>query len=352
MTADRTWAGVGCALYSKTVRIGAKPRDCKELPGPGAGRTLPAMERILDHLLSRPAEVEPIPDLDGWWSRHRAAAAEFDVPADRAMAGAAECDRLGYAFASGFREALRALIPQVGDGKVAFCATEEGGNRPRAIQSRLDPDGDGWRLTGNKKWATMGQVADDLLVFASVGQMSTARGDQGRNRIALVRVPASREGVSIAAGRDTPFVPEIPHASLCFDNVRVEPGERLEGDGYDRYLKPFRTVEDCHVHAALLAWVLQVARGSDWPEAALERLAVQIAAARGLATADPTSAGVHVGLGGLIAETARFLDDLDEHWERVDEQTRTRWRRDRALLGVAGTARARRLEVAWASLRG
>ncbi len=304
------------------------------------------MQRILDHLLTRPAEVAPISDLDEWWSRHRAAAAELDTPVDCAMAGAAACDRLGYAFASGYREALRALIPQIGGGKLAFCATEEGGNRPRAIRSRLEPDGDGWRLTGTKMWTTMGQVADELLVFASVGQ-----DDQGRNRIALVRVPASREGVSITAGHDTPFVPEIPHASLRFDNVRVEPGERLEGDGYDRYLKPFRTVEDCHVHAALLAWVLQVARRGEWPEAALERLAARIAAARALAIADPTSAGVHIGLGGLILETTRLLDDLDEHWERVDEPTRTRWRRDRAILGVAGTARARRLEVAWTALR-
>lgn len=54
--------------------------------------------------------------------------------------------------------------------------------------------------------------------------------------------------------------------------------------------------------------VPQVARHSDWPEVARERLAARIAAARGLAIADPTSAGVHVGLGGLIAETARRLE--------------------------------------------
>jgi len=300
------------------------------------------MERILDHLLTRPARVEPISDLDQWWVSHRAAAADFEVPVDRAMAGAAACDRLGYAFASGYREALRALIPEVAGGKLAFCATEEGGNSPRAIQSRLDVDGDGWRLTGSKQWSTMGQAADELLVFASVGQDL-----QGRNRLALVRVPASREGVSISAGHDTPFVPEIPHASLRFDSVRVESGERLEGDGYDRYLKPFRTVEDCHVHAALLAYVLRVARGADWPTAALERLTTRIVSARGLAMADPTSAAVHIALGGLIADTAQLLDELDEHWSRVDEPTRTRWRRDKALLGVAGTARSRRLEVAW-----
>ena len=45
----------------------------------------------------------------------------------------------------------------------------------------------------------------------------------------------------------TPFAPEIPHARITLANVTVRDEDVLPGDGYARYLKPFRTIEDTFV---------------------------------------------------------------------------------------------------------
>src|ERR1700760_915474 len=71
---------------------------------------------------------------------------------ERAAIGGAQVDRVGHAFAIGYAMALTALV---GDGHAALCATEDGGNHPRAIQTRLEHG----RVTGTKKWATMADRA-------------------------------------------------------------------------------------------------------------------------------------------------------------------------------------------------
>jgi hypothetical protein len=239
------------------------------------------------------------------------------------------------------------LIPGIGDARVAFCATEQGGNLPSEIRTALvaDGDGGGWRMSGRKQWSTMGQLADELLVFATDGQ-----DDKGRNRLALVRIPATRDGVEISPGHATQFVPEISHASIALSDVRVEPGERLDGDAYVRYLKPFRTVEDTHVHAALLGWLVGVGRRAEWPRDILARILALVGSVRDVAAEDVRSPGVHVALAGVIASTSRLVDELTPLWDRVDAGVRDRWRRDRALLNVAGKAREQRAAVAWERL--
>jgi acyl-CoA dehydrogenase len=304
------------------------------------------MERILEHILAADTTLRPIADVDAWLPVHREVAEPFASPIERALAGGFAADRLGYAFASGLREALRRLVPAVGDTSAALCATEEGGAHPRAIATRLEEDGDGFRLTGEKTWSTLGTRAEELLVAASVGPDET-----GKNLLAFVRIPAARDGVRVTAMPATPFVPEIPHASVTFDNVRVEAHERLEGDGYNDYLKPFRTVEDCHVYAALLAYLFAVGRRARFGDEHLEALAGVLAALCGLANADPSSPGVHIALAGVFAEGDRVLAESEPAWRRVDEESRARWTRDRALLGFAGNARAARRAAAWRSIQ-
>jgi hypothetical protein len=56
---------------------------------------------------------------------------------------------------------------------------------------------------------------------------------------------------------------------------------------------------------------------------------------------------VHIAAGGLQAQVNSLLQDIAPLWDSVEEQARARWERDRALLKVAGGARAKRLEKAW-----
>jgi acyl-CoA dehydrogenase len=274
-----------------------------------------------------------------------------DAPADtvdRAALGGFAAGGVGWAFACGYQAALARLDPQATQGGrlAALCATEEGGGHPRAIRTTLVafPDGS-HTLTGRKSWVTLGADAQVLLVVATTGHDA-----QGRNRLRVARIPSSRAGVRIEPGGNTPFASEIGHARAIFENVAVHADELLPGDGYDTVLKPFRTIEDVHVMAAVLGWGIRVARTSRWEAAWVEEAVAWLLALRTLGAAPPSDPGTHVGLAGAIAATKRLLDGAA--WTRVDATVRAAWERDRPLLDVASTVRAARLEAAWRTLTG
>ncbi|MCA9708944.1 MAG: acyl-CoA dehydrogenase family protein, partial [Myxococcales bacterium] len=204
--------------------------------------------------LTNPPLDPPLDRLDDVMTRWEGMAGDAFA---RAVTGGALADRLGLAFAAGYRSALLALTGEA--SHAALCITEEGGAHPRAIRTRVDVDGDTASLTGTKAWSTLAGSARTLLVAASIGH----EGD--RNRLRVVRVPADAEGVTLHAMPPTPFTPEIPHYRVELSGVRVPAEAILEGDGYDRVIKPFRTVEDVHVVAAAAAHVVAVGRRAGWP---------------------------------------------------------------------------------------
>ncbi|MEZ4383111.1 MAG: acyl-CoA dehydrogenase family protein [Nannocystaceae bacterium] len=257
-----------------------------------------ALERVLR---DDPARA-PIDGLDAWWAGHLAAASGTPAPIARALLAGAAADRPGYAFASGLQEALAQLVGEPARRRWALCASEEGGAHPRAIAATLRVAADGWRLTGTKRWSTLASVAEELLIVARLP--APAADDAARPRLAVVRVAADRPGVAVEATPPAPFVPEIPHAIVTLTDVRVDARERLPGDGYARYLKPFRTIEDCFVHAALVAWAIQVGRRCSWPKEHIEALAGLAVGLAGLAVADPRSPAVHLALAELRRRTA------------------------------------------------
>lgn len=301
------------------------------------------MDSLLRLLLTEAPTPEPLGSVEDWWTRHVRLTSRFALPVDVAFAGGFHADRLGYAFASGYQAALYSLVPSLPrERRHALCATESGGGHPSAMKTRLTGAEGGTRtLEGTKTFVSLGTSADELLVVASEGQDA-----QGRNRLRLVRLDARRPGVTLTALPPPRFMPEIPHAELRLDAVAIAPEAVLPGDGYARYLKPFRTVEDCHVFASVLGWLLQVARRSDWPEQARESLLALGVMMRGLASAEPSSPTVHLALSGAIELVRERLERFEPLWAQVDAPTRERWERDRPLLHIAGKVRALRREAA------
>jgi alkylation response protein AidB-like acyl-CoA dehydrogenase len=263
---------------------------------------------------------------------------------DRAALGGLAAAGVGWAFACGYEAALARLDPEAArDGSLtALCATEEGGGHPRAIRTTLTPlGGDGRHaMTGRKAWVTLGAEAEVLLVVASVGVDA-----QGRNRLRVARVPSTRPGVRLEPGGVTPFAPEIGHARAVFEEVLVDHGELLPGDGYATVLKPFRTIEDTHVMAAILGWGIGVARRCAWERAWIDEAVALVVALRAIGAAPPSEPGTHIALAGALTGTRRLLHAAA--WDRVDPPVRAAWERDRTLLDVASTVRAARLEAAW-----
>jgi len=273
-----------------------------------------------------------------WWDATAAERGAFATTVDRALVGGALADRVAFAFAGGYWEALRFLVPSL-SGITALCATEEGGNHPRAIKTTLR-DG---VINGHKKWATSAGDASALLVVASVGE------SEGKNRLRVVRVSTSAPGVTIKSSA-APFVPEIEHAEVLLDNVAVSEADVMPGDGYDDYLKPFRTVEDLHVHAAVAGYLIGVARRKKLGASLVESLLAVAAATRALATADMKAASTHLALAGTLELVTHIVAQVEAAWSAAPDDEWKRWQRDRSLMQVATKARVARRETARTAL--
>lgn len=233
------------------------------------------------HFLLTTSPNASIHSLEEWQQNYPQQVSSWQLPIERALAGGFFSDRLGFAFASGYSAALGALVPSLSAGNpiLAFCITEEGGAHPRSLKTRLSPEGEGrFLMSGKKLWGTLAPRAQKLLVAASLGE-----DDTGQNRLKIALLEASRPGITVGTPLEAPFVPEIPHAEILFERVEVREEDLLPGDGYKQYIKPFRTVEDIHVHAALLGYLVRVVRQYDWPLSFLERACALIAALRALA---------------------------------------------------------------------
>lgn len=311
---------------------------------------------VLELLASGDTARAPIDSISAWWSVHRRASTGFTEAIDRAIASGFACDRVGYAFASGYREALVALLPTSGpDDVTVLSATEAGGVKPSAIHTTLDERDGKLVLRGEKKWATSlfalpGTAAEPAC--ASYLLVAARRGtdELGRAKLVMVRVPTSRAGISMRAMPSPSFVPEIEHAEVKLVDVEVEPSEVLPGDGWDAYVKPFRTVEDLFVHAALVSYAIAAARRARRPRALVEEGLALIVLLRGLAAEDPRAPATHLALAGALRASAGFIERFEAAWPADDGEERARWQRDRALFSVASGARAQRAEAAWRDL--
>jgi len=291
---------------------------------------------LLDTILTR-GPSEPVPSLDAWWRRHTEAARGFTRSIDRAIAAGAAMDRVGYAFASGYTSAVRAMVELPDDARGVFCATEAAGPHPRAIATSVI-DG---KLTGTKTFCTLSTFATDLVVIATEGL-----GDDGRPRLVAYVVPATADGLSLEAGAELPMVPEIPHAavSLAVPEAQVR---RLPGDGYTAYLKAFRTCEDLHVMAAILAQVSLHALHADWDQRWVERALATLDGLAATAERPYSNAATHLALAGHLDAIRALLEDADTSIADRDDEAAQRWRRDRAIFNVAARVRDKRRLKAW-----
>ena len=311
------------------------------------------MAHVLSRLLASPVDLRPIDSAAAWDARFGEASAGLDVPADRALIAGFVADRVAYAFAGGYQAALARLTegkidPSRAGRVTSLCITEEGGGHPRAVKTTLAPLGDGrFALTGRKQWATGAPLADRLLVAASTGA-----DEAGRNRLRVVAIDARAPGVALEKMPDPPFAPELPHAIVKLSGVEVREADVLPGDGYDAYVKPFRTIEDAHVFLALVGHVVRAARAYGGGREVIELAAAAALALREVAAMDPSAAETHVALAGALDLGRRLVVESAPVWGGAPEEVRARWERDRALAGVAERARGERRARAWERLGG
>ena len=113
------------------------------------------------------------------------------------------------------------LLPQVADGRAlfAFALTEpEAGSDVAALQTAAARDGDGWKLSGTKRFISNAGIATHYTVFARTGP--------GPRGISAFVVPADAPGLQVDTGLK--LIAEHPIGELRFDGCRV-PGSALLG---------------------------------------------------------------------------------------------------------------------------
>src|SRR5688572_16506202 len=192
-------------------------------------------------LLSRAFARITTQNLEDVLGHLEAAAADAPTTAGRALCAGLASDRVGYAVLGGYDAALRRLLAPRAIRRASFCVTEEGGGgHPSTMQTRLDERDGNWFVTGRKSFATLASHAEVYVIIGTVGEAHA-----GRKPLRAALVGRNAPGLALVARPALAFVPEVPHSALELTDVPVT--ELLPGDGYDRYVKPFRTVEDAHV---------------------------------------------------------------------------------------------------------
>lgn len=308
--------------------------------------------RIIDRLLTKGAQ--PVPEaakqFNVWRQDFYRQTSDWPDPVDRAVIGGFITDCIAYAFVAGYFSALQSLVPDLPpDRVISFCVTEAGGAHPGAIKTRLSPASSDegknqtYSLTGEKKYITCANEAELILVAASEGTF-----EDGRNKIRMVKVDSKAPGITITLMKDIGLVPEISHGMVSLNNVAVQQADLLAGDGYLNYIKPFRTIEDLHVTAAILGYLFRVACQYEWDREIKQDILSRIVTIRTLALSNPDAPELHIITGDVLNGTASLFKRLDPYWETVDKAARDAWNRDKTLMNIAQKARTKRLETAWA----
>jgi alkylation response protein AidB-like acyl-CoA dehydrogenase len=124
---------------------------------------------------------------------------------------------------NGSEEQREELVPPLARGERlgAFALTEaESGSDAASLRARAEPDGDGWRITGRKQWATNARYADTFVLFA--------RTEAG---ISCFLVAGDSDGLEISGEEEKLGLNSSSTADVVLDGVKVGQNRLLGEDG-------------------------------------------------------------------------------------------------------------------------
>lgn len=96
--------------------------------------------------------------------------------------------------AHGSPDQQRRLLPPIARGEVVWCqgfSEPDAGSDLAALRTRAVPDGDGWRISGQKIWTSYAQMADWCVLAARVGPGERHEG------ITMFMVPMDAPGITV-----------------------------------------------------------------------------------------------------------------------------------------------------------
>lgn len=240
---------------------------------------------------------------------------------------------IGQAFAIGYRCALQALLPELKqDQWAAFCATELKGNHPKQIETHVNGEG---IIHGHKTFVSMGTKAQQLIVLAKAGEQDA------RPVLKAVLVNAAQDEMRISDMPDLGMIPDIPHGQLMISGAR---GEVLSGDGYLKYSKRFRTLEDVHVLASFVSFIISMVVRYKLSDGLLTRGVYLLQGCADHSLQD--SASQHLVLDEGFKLFDEWVVEFEKSLSELPDSFSDAWERDRKLFHIAGKARQKRAQNA------
>ncbi|WP_137819908.1 acyl-CoA dehydrogenase family protein [Pseudomonas sp. 2FG] len=288
-------------------------------------------------LLETRERLPALPALEDWYAALLAQLEEGVSPFELALLGGRLAATPGLAFLAGYQGALRALWPSAPWTLGALCVTENKSVRPADMHTRLD----GLTLHGRKDFVTAAEAADWLLVAARSEMNGAAP------QLALCVTHSGAPGVRIEPLPALSLMPDIGHARLHLDGAQCE---RLAGDGWAAYVKPFRSLEDLHVLSAIGAWLYGIGQEHGWPLALRLRLLGVLGGCAEVARQGATAPASHLLLAGVFAQFGALKTELTAAFAAGPAELAALWQRDSTLLEIARGPRLKRLENALAAL--
>lgn len=160
----------------------------------------------------------------------------------------------GMAFLSGYQNAIRCLDPECPmDVLAAFCVSEKGIKKPWDMQTRIKPSAVN---SATKSYQLSGQKGYVMLLPDDLDRLYVIAKDEAE-QLRCVFLNSQIEGLSMTEPLKAPFVQDIPHSGVGFEEVEIPASQLMDLDGHQQANKPFRYWEDVHVTLAMMAWMLR-----------------------------------------------------------------------------------------------
>lgn len=226
----------------------------------------------------------------------------------------------------------------------ALCATEEA-DEPSSHTKWHGTNDREIVIHGVKTWAPMGLVCTRFFVVISAPLPGEAL-----SQTRVVQLTSTTKGVSLTALAPGKMLPELGRARLQMQDVRTERSAMLEGDGWKRFVKPFREYEATYLTAAVLAYLLREGRARNWPSSYMQRLMTSLSMLCDLSHDRRDAPMQQVVFAGAIDISHQLIEEASAHWATHQDLTAQRWDRDSKLLQLSAAGSEKRAAKAWKQL--
>lgn len=157
---------------------------------------------------------------------------------------------------AGSDELKARFLPPVakGDAMFSYCLSEpEAGSDAASMTTKAVRDGDGWLLSGVKRWITNAGVSKYYTVFAVTDPDKRSKG------VSAFVVDIDDPGVSFGAPESKLGIKASPTREVYLDNVRLD-GDRMIGEEGTGFATAMRTLD--HTRVTIAAQAIGIAQGA------------------------------------------------------------------------------------------